>query len=184
MRALPFSRHLGKMLLQAWRKTRTSGRPRTGLLKLHFVIVDPTASHSVLDRYRHLVSPPSAKNAERRRSDHIHKNDTFSRWKTVATTAAAMAPWTSLELRGSRRGQLLAWKNRFQGGVFTRGLFAVTDRRLGASHKRHGNMLKMSLICQCNHSGSSSPTSARFVARATTGMSKRNRPRWCLSCCV
>ena len=40
MRALPFSRHLGKMLLQAWRKTRKSGRPRTGLLKWNFAIVD------------------------------------------------------------------------------------------------------------------------------------------------
>ena len=75
-------------------------------------------------------------------------------------------------------------KTAFKVVFSTRGLFAVTDRRLGASHKRHGNMLKMSLICQCTHSWSSSSTSARFVARATTGMSKRNRPRWCLSCCV
>ena len=40
------------------------------------------------------------------------------------------------------------------------------------------------LLRQCTHSWNSSSTSARFVARATTGMPKRNCPRWCLSCYV
>ena len=106
-----------KMLLQAWRKTRTAADQGPGCSS--YTSSSSTCGVSFSPRPISTPrKPPLGQNAERRRSDDIHKNDTFSRWKTVTTTAAAMAPWTSLELGGSRRGQLLAWKDRFQGGVF------------------------------------------------------------------
>ena len=114
---------LGKNLDGARRLSRLTQFPRfthkprcPGDYRLHHVTTSAVSftSRSTSPSRKAL----SAKNTERRRSDNIHKNDTFSRVENSGNTAAAMAPWTSLELRGSRRGQLLAWKNSFQGGVF------------------------------------------------------------------